>query len=355
MEDIRVVLWGLGAMGSGVARVLAGRPGIRIVGAVGQRPERFGTDLGQAVGLERSLGVEIQGDPEKVLSESKGDLVVHATASTVKEVTPDIITALEQGYDVVSIAEEMAYPGVQDPERAQLINKKALEAGKTVLGTGINPGFILDTLIVALTGASTEVKSIKARRVNDLSPFGPTVMKTQGVGISAEEFEKGLAEGTVVGHIGFEESIHLIARALGWKLDRVEQTREPIMASEERKGEHITVAPGMVAGCNHSARGYIEGEPRIILEHPQQIQPSAAGIETGDFIQIEGTPPISMAIQPEIPGGIGTIALACNTVGPVITAAPGLITMAELPVPRAVMGDIREAVSILANPSEHIS
>lgn len=354
MEKIKVVLWGLGAMGGGIARVLAGREGFEIAGAIGKRKERFGTDLGDALGLDRSLGVTIEGNPQDVLRQAGGGVVIHATASTVKEVSPDVLMCLDHGFDVISIAEEMAFPGVQDPEEARAINHKALEAGRTVLGTGINPGFILDTLIIALTGACTHVESIKARRVNDLSPFGPTVMRTQGVGLSAEDFSKGLSEGTVVGHIGFEESIRLIARALGWKLDRVEQTREPIMAAQERQGEHISVPAGMVAGCNHSAVGYVDGQPRIILEHPQQVEPSAAGIETGDFVEIQGTPPISLSIQPEIPGGIGTIALACNTIGPVVSAPPGLITMAELPVPRAVMGDIRHAISVLSSPSDYV-
>lgn len=347
MDEVRVVLIGLGAMGAGMGKVLARRKGIRIVGAVRANPAYHGKDLSEVLELEENMGVQISGDAEAVLKEAKADLCLISTFSFTREVKPQIFQALDHGCNVITIAEEMAFPAAAEPEVTREIHQYAVERGRTVLGTGINPGFILDGLIIALTAACTDVKSIKARRVNDLSPFGPTVMRTQGVGTTLEDFEKGLKDGDIVGHVGFVESMHMIAYALGWKLDKIEQQRKPIMANEQRRGEHITVEAGMVAGCNHTAKGYINGEPVIVLEHPQQIQPSAAGIDTGDYIDVEGVPSISLGIKPEIPGGIGTIALAVNMIGPVLAASPGLTTMADLPLPRAVLGDVRETVEAL--------
>ncbi|MFO7941982.1 MAG: 2,4-diaminopentanoate dehydrogenase [Bacillota bacterium] len=349
MKDIRVVIWGLGAMGSGIARVLADRAGVRLSGGVDADPKKIGRSLGEIIDRPEETAI-VSSTLEEALAESGADLCIVATSSFLREVRSHIVGCLDAGLDCITIAEEMAYPAASNQSAAAEINRVARAAGKTVLGTGINPGFVLDTLIIALTGACMEVRGIRARRVNDLSPFGPTVMKTQGVGTTPKEFERGLSGGTIVGHVGFPESMMMIARALGWKLDRIEQTRRPIIAEEERVGEHVRVPAGSVAGCNHSARGFVGDRVVLELEHPQQIQPAAAGVETGDFIEIEGIPDLSLAITPEIPGGIGTIAVTANMIPAVFAAGPGLLTMAELPVPRNVAGNLMAAAELLRDP-----
>ena len=100
----------------------------------------------------------------------------------------------------------------------------------------------------------------------------------------------------------------------------------------------MKVAPGNVAGCRHTARAYSNGKEVIFLEHPQQVCPEAEGIKTGDYVAIDGDPPLNLAIEPEIPGGIGTIAIAVNMIPLVLRGAPGLLTMADLPVPRGIPG-----------------
>lgn len=340
MNRIRVVQWGLGNMGSGMVKMVHQKKGMQVVGAIDCSADKAGKDLGEYVGLEKS-GVVISDQPEQVIKTVKPDVVLLATNSFTREVHPFIKTIVMNDANCITIAEEVAYPAAQEPDLAKEIDDLAKEHGVTVLGTGINPGFILDTLIIALTGACINVKKIKAARVNDLSPFGATVMKTQGVGTSPEEFAKGLEEGAIVGHIGFTESIYLIANAMGLDVDRVEQTREPIISNVHRETPVVKVQPGMVAGCRHCARGFVDGEVLIELEHPQQIHPEKEGVETGDFIWIEGTPNINLTIKPEIPGGIGTIAIAVNMIPQVVLkAAPGLTSMKDLPVPASVMGDV---------------
>lgn len=341
MSEIRVIQWGLGAMGSGMARLMESKTGLKIVGAYDQDPQKIGRDLGDFLGGAEN-GVKIQLPPNVGdRSLEKADLVVLATSSFTKDVAPQIEIALKHSLNVISIAEEMAYPWAQEPELAKHIDSLAKEYGVSVLGTGINPGFVLDTLILAMTGPCLEVDHIKATRINDLSPFGPTVMQTQGVGVSVEAFEAGLQSGEIVGHVGFKESIHLIAKTLGWKLDRIEETRFPIISKVYRETAHVKVEPGHVAGCKHSAIGYVDGVPKIELIHPQQILPHLEGIETGDYIDISGQPDIHLAIKPEIPGGLGTMAMAVNMIPQVLAARPGLLSMAELPGPAALMGDVK--------------
>lgn len=345
MAEIRVIHWGLGAMGGGMVRLVARKPGLVSVGAVDKDPRKVGQDLGEVAGLDERLGVKVSGSLAEA-TEGAGrtgraaDVVLLAIASFTREVYPAIMEAVEAGLHVVTIAEEMAYPSLGQQQMAQKMDSLARKKGVTVLGTGINPGFILDTLVIALTGACQEVQKIRAARINDLSPFGPAVMRTQGVGTTPEEFQRGLESGAIVGHIGFPESMTMIAQAIGWRLDRIEQEREPIISKVYRETPHVRVEPGMVAGCRHIGRGYLDGREVITLEHPQQIHPELEGVETGDFIWIQGTPDLNFAGQPEIPGGVGTIALAVNSIPAVMDAEPGLVTMADLPVPRAIMGDL---------------
>jgi hypothetical protein len=332
---IRALVLGAGAMGMGIAKALYEKEGIDLVGIYARRKEKDGKDLGELLGFDQPTGIIISNDLDKVLKQ-KADIVIQATTSFISEAYPQIEEIINSNKNLITLAEEMAYPAATDPILAEKINSLAIKKGVTVLGTGINPGFVLDTLILSLTGACVNVHSIKASRVNDLSPFGATVMRTQGVGTTVEEFEKGIQDGSIVGHIGFAESINMIADALGWKLDKIKQTKEPIVSNSYRETPYVKVEPGMVAGCRHIAYGMSNDEVLITLEHPQQICPEKEGIETGDYIWIEGQPSINMAIKPEIPGGLGTIAMAVNMIPSVIDAKPGLVSMTDLPFPRAL-------------------
>ena len=341
---IRVLILGTGQMGSGIARLVLEKQGLELVGAYGRRTERAGIDLGRAIGLERNLDVRISNDLPATIDETRPRLAIQATCSRLTDAAKEISLLVRHGIHVISIAEEMAFPTCASPALAEELHKLALEHGVSILGTGINPGFVLDLLVIALTGVCADIDTITATRINDLSPYGPSVLRSQGVGLTPEEFRAALRAGTVVGHIGFQESAHMIAHAVGWTIDRVTETREPIISHVPRKTPFVTVAPGQVAGCRHTATAYREDKPLITLIHPQQIHPHLENIATGDTIEIAGTPNIRLTGSPEIPGGTGTIALAVNMIPHVLNAAPGLHTMADLPVPAATLGDMRERV-----------
>lgn len=343
-ENVRVAVLGTGQMGSGIIRLILEKTGIDLVGVYGKRADRAGTDVGNIIGLDKELGVKLTNDLPGMLEEKKPHIVLQATCSKVVDAADEIRTILKSGANVISIAEEMSFPAYEAPELTQEFDKLALENKVTVLGTGINPGFVLDLLVISLTGVCYKVESITAKRINDLSPYGPSVLTTQGVGIKPEEFKAGVKDGSVVGHFGFPESISMIARALGWEIDKIEQKREPIVSNVKRETEFVKIEPGLTAGCTHTAVGYMNGKPVIHLIHPQQVHPHLENVETGDYIEIKGTPDIKFSSGPEIPGGMGTIALAVNMIPQVISSEPGMKTMADLPVPAAIMGDIRTLI-----------
>lgn len=346
MENVKVVIWGFGAMGSGMARMLLTKKGVDIIGVCDLHPERVGKSIFEVLGVEKGGRKEviIKNDIDEVLTEKCCDVCLCATDSFTKKAFPRLKLALEKKVNVISTAEEMAYPKAQNPELAEELNKIAKENGVTILGTGINPGFIMDLLVVCMTGCMTEVEHIEAKRVNSLSPFGPAVMEEQGVGITVDEFNKGVAAGSLAGHVGFAESINMIADSIGWKVDKFETQMKPIVTDVDRKSEYGFAKAGNVAGVNMTGQGYVNGKVLIDMIHPQQIEPEQVGVHTGDYVTIKGIPEVNLCIKPEVQGGLGTIAMCVNMIPHVINAAPGLKTMIDLPVPRAIMGDMRDMI-----------
>lgn len=345
-DKVRIAIWGFGAMGSGMAKVLLKKQGVEIVGVCDHHDTRKNKEMHEVLGLEinGNKPVMIRENIEDVLTEGSCDICLIATHSFTKDAFEGITYALKKGINVISTAEEMAFPEAQNPQLARELDEIAKANGVTVLGTGINPGLMMDLLVVMLTGCMTHVTHIEAKRVNSLSPFGHAVMEEQGVGLSKDIFEQRLSEGTLAGHVGFSESIHMIAKALDLKLDRIETQMAPIMTDVARKAPYGYAESGHVAGVNMTGQGYVDGNPMIQMIHPQQIEPQLGGVSTGDYISIQGTPVVNMAITPEVDGGIGTIAMCVNMIPHVINARPGLKTMLDLPVPRAIMGDMRSYI-----------
>ena len=348
MRDIRVALWGFGAMGSGIAKMIASKEGINISGVCVRRDHLVGQEVYSYLGIDRGDRdpVIITNKIEDIVRRDLCDIVVLATDSFVEAQFDKIMFCLDRGVNVITMAEEMAWPWAQNEELADKIDALAKMRGVTVLGTGINPGFVLDYLILALSGTCEHVESIEAARVNDLAPFGKSVMVEQGVGISVEEFDRRMAEGSLAGHVGFPESMSMIAEGMGVELVEIEETRDPIITNVDRKSAHGEAKKGHLAGVRQQSYGRLaDGKVFIHLDHPQQICPEDEGIDTGDYVTIHADGyDMNLSIVPETPGGIGTIAMVVNMIPHVIGAEPGLRSMLDLPVPRCILGKYSEQI-----------
>ncbi|MDR2168376.1 MAG: NADP-binding protein [Clostridiales bacterium] len=346
MNNVKVAIWGFGAMGQGMARALLGKVGVEISGICCRNVGRQGKTMYEILGMKgEQPDVPIINDIDKVVPEKSCDVVLLCTDSFTAAAAPKIIDLVNKGVNVITIAEEMAWPAAGQPELAAKIDEAARKNGVSVLGTGINPGMVMDLLAVVLSAAMVDVKAVKCERVNSLSPFGRTVMEEQGVGLSPEEFAEKSAKGQVSGHVGFAESIAMVAAGIGLEYNEFKQQMQPIVTEVDRKSPHGFAAAGNLAGVNMTAQALNDGKVIIDMYHPQQIEPQLAGVSTGDYITLTGTPPIVMAINPEIEGGLGTIAMAINCIPQTINAAPGLITMLDIPIPRAIMGDFRKLIN----------
>lgn len=345
-ENVKVAIWGFGAMGSGMAKMLLTKTGVDIVGVCDLHPDRVGKSIFEVLGVERGdrADIIINEKIEEVVFPGAADVCLCATDSFTAKAFPRLKFVMDQKINVISTAEQMAYPQAQEPELAKKLDEIAKANGVSILGTGINPGLIMDLLVVTLTGCMTDLEHVEAKRVNSLSPFGPAVMEEQGVGITMDTFNAGVADGSLAGHVGFEESIAMIADAVGWEVGKVETQMKPIQTDVDRTSPYGFAAAGNVAGVNMTGQGFVNGEVLIDMIHPQQIEPEQVGIHTGDYIKLKGTPEVSMAITPEVEGGLGTIAMCVNMIPQIINADAGLQTMLDLPVPRAIQGDMRKRI-----------
>jgi 4-hydroxy-tetrahydrodipicolinate reductase len=243
------------------------------------------------------------------------------------------------GVNVISTCEELAYPYISEPELAKKLDALGMRYGVTFLGTGINPGFLMDTLVITLTGVCQRINKIKVERVMNAATRRVPFQKKIGAGLSAEEFEKKIKEKAITGHVGLEQSIGMIAEALKWHLDKVKvDPVKPVIAKTKVASEAIEVQPGQVAGLKQSAHGFIDGKERITLEFQAYI----GAKEEYDAVTIDGVPPVRQKISPCVHGDLATIAVLVNSIPKVINAPPGLVTMKDLPVPSAVTEDMRK-------------
>ena len=322
---IRVIMFGVGSIGSGIARVLASRSDFQLVGALEQDPAKIGADLGQAIGLRQDIGILVSDQAKKTLAR-RAEAVVHSTKSYLDQVMPELEAIITTGHNVVSTCEELADPWSQHPDAAEHLDRLAKKNGVSVLGTGINPGYIMDWLPLALTAACQRVNRVRVRRVVDASKRRMQLQKKIGTGLSPATFAE-MAARREIRHVGLQESASLIARGLGWKLDSIVEGIEPVVAKRMTVTDYFTVQPGFVTGVNQVACGLMDKVERIRLELLMSVDMG----EDSDEVWIEGDPSLHSSVK-GIHGDISTAAVAANSVRRVVEAPPGLLTMLDLPV-----------------------
>jgi 4-hydroxy-tetrahydrodipicolinate reductase len=325
-EKIRTIQYGLGPIGSAVARHVVERAGVSLVGGVDIDPAKVGKDVGEAIELGRGLGITVVEDLTQVLERTEADVVLHTTSSTFRLFKPQIVEILEAGLDVVSTAEELSFPWLAHPEEAAEIDGLAKQVGKTVLGTGVNPGFIMDSLPLNLTSICQEVDHIDVRRsINASTRRGPFQTKI-GSGMTVEDFEAKIAAGKM-GHVGLPESVGMVFDTLGKELTRYESDVEPLVAEDLIRTEHVEVGAGRVKGLRQTARGYTDEGEFLRLTFIAALEAD----EDGDTIRITGRPNLEAKLR-GTNGDIATVAVVVNAIPHVRASSPGLVTMRDLPI-----------------------
>jgi 2,4-diaminopentanoate dehydrogenase len=323
--SVKVIQYGCGAIGCSIVRLVTKKQNIDIVGAVDII--NIGRDLGDIAGLDRMLGVTISNDAESILREYKPDVILHATSSFLSETYPQLEQCIRAGANIISTCEELSYPYRKQLGLASALDKLAKDYQVTVLGTGVNPGFLMDSWPLFMTGVCQDVNHITVVRIQDASVRRISFQKKIGAGKSVEEFKKLVDTGTLR-HIGLSESIAMFAEGLGWELDDITETVEPIIADTEVCCDFVTLKPGQVIGVKQVGRGFIDSKELVTLD----FQAYLGAKESYDAVYIDGRPNMEVLIKGGINGDIATAAIVVNSVKRVIEAPPGLITMKDLPI-----------------------
>jgi 2,4-diaminopentanoate dehydrogenase len=333
-NPIKVLHVGLGPIGAAIARQVAARKGFKIVGGVDIDPSKVGRDVGEVAGIGRALKIKVSPDARKAIASSKPDVVVLSTSSSMRGVLPQMETILKSRVPIVSTTEELAYPTKANMRYARVIHELAKKARVAVLGTGVNPGFVMDTLPIALTGVCESVEAVRVDRIQDARIRRLPFQQKIGAGLTRDQFQRKVDDGSVR-HVGLAESVSMIADALGWKLDRITDDIQPRIATETVASEYLAVDPGYVCGIVQDGIGYRNGRPIVTLH----MEAYLGAPESYDAVEITGTPLLKMKIAGGVHGDIATASIVVNSLPKILEAAPGLHTMRDLPIPSFFGGE----------------
>lgn len=331
---MKVIQHGFGLIGQEAVQLMLQKK-IEVVGVIDKNKEYIGRDIGDILGTGNKLGVKVTEDISSVFKKVQADIVTNATVTFLDQLVPELNAFLDAGLNVASIAEELAYPWIRHPKLAKELDDRAKKNNVTIVGTGINPGLLMDLLPLTYAGACGNISKIMVRRVTDTSVASPT-RGTKRFCISAAEFRKGVKEKRIPLHTGFSNSIHMIADGLGWKLDNVFESWEFFISRSVRETKWFTVQPGTTCGYKQTAIGVIGGETKIVFElyHLIHPDPEEDGVSLGDTIRIDGEPNIFVTTK----GGTSerldlvTSARLVNIIPAVVAAKPGLLSVKDLPV-----------------------
>lgn len=333
MSKIRVVSFGLGPIGVRAAWLAHQRKGIELVGAIDIDPAKTGKDLGEFFAPATKTGITIEADADAAFDRLKPDAVLHCTSSFMPVVKDQLVAIARRGIDIISSTEELLLPDLQHPDIAKVVDAAALAGGATVLGTGVNPGFAMDFIAIVASAVTYSVRRVRCVRVVDAGTRRLPLQKKVGAGLTAAEFEAQKQTGRF-GHIGMRESVGLLARGLGFEVDEITQTLEPVLATEQRKTPFLTVQSGQVAGIRNIGRGTRKGEVLIELD----LSMFVGAPSPRDQIHIEGEPSVDLVFQGGIAGDTATAAILVNSIAQVVAASPGLKTVLDIAPPRGVVG-----------------
>jgi 4-hydroxy-tetrahydrodipicolinate reductase len=338
-REVRIIQYGLGAIGTTCARAVAETPGLRLIGAVEIDPEKAGRPLAEVLGIKPSRGsgsggklarMKVSSRLEDALRGSRADVVIHTTRSSFRDVLPQVEECVEAGLAVVSSTEELALPHAANRRLAARLDRAARRRGVSVLGTGVNPGFVMDLLPIAASGASRNVHRVEVERVLDAGQRRPSFQKKVGVGMSPSEARRELREGRI-GHVGLLQSALLLASGCGLHVTSLRQESHPITATRTLDSAFGKVRRGEVAGLHQSLVGRRNGKEILRLEMVM-----ALGVtDPHDSAIIHGEPAVSLRIEGGLFGDTATVSTLLNAVPRVLDSAPGLHTVLDLPVPRA--------------------
>jgi hypothetical protein len=326
-RTVKVAIVGLGPVGQSVARSVLQTPGLKLVAAADPAPQHAGKDVGVVLGLPRKLRVKVEGNPDRFFKKVRADVAIVCTSSLIKDVKPQVAALLQRRIHVLTTCEELAFPLPARVAVFRDLDRLAKRKKVSALATGVNPGYAMDALALMLTAPCARVRRVSVTRVVDAASRRLPLQRRVGAGLNLGQFRRAVTEGTVR-HIGLVESAHMIASALGWKLDRVDETLEPAIAPRDLDTEVLLIPAGAAAGIRQAVRAYRGGELAVSLD----LQIYVGAESPRDHVLVDADPPIDATIAGGVSGDLATAAIVVNSLPRLLAAPPGLLSMKDLPL-----------------------
>lgn len=325
---IKIAQFGLGPIGMETLKAAAAKPWAEVVGGIDIAPDMVGKDLGELTQCASLRGKRVFASLDELLSQAKPDVVFHTAVSKVKAAYPQLEPIVRQGISVVSSCEELLFPQLREPQLAAQLDALCKQHGARIVGTGVNPGFVMDVLPVCMTGVCRDVRAVHVQRiVNATTRRGPLQRKI-GSGWTPAEFERRFSEGTA-GHAGLKESLALIAHCLGWTITDLFEVGKAVVADHDIRTPHVEVNRGQCCGIHQYAEAKRDGKVVLTLDIKMYLDAA----NPHDACQIEGEPPLNVLVQGGVAGDVATVASLVNAAPRVLKASPGLLLMTDLAVP----------------------
>jgi hypothetical protein len=319
-SPIAVAQYGIGPIGAEIARLLLKKPWVKLVAAVDIDPGKIGKDLGEVIGLDREVGVRVTADVQ-----GKPDVICHSTGSRLRDVSGQLKELLERGCHVVSTCEELSFP--LDAAIREELQKTARAFNVTLLGTGVNPGFVMDKLPLTITSVCQDVTEVQIIRIQNASTRREPLQRKVGAGMTATEFRAAVDAGKIK-HMGLRESLMMVGNGLGVDFESVSDEHiEPIIADREIVTQYLRVAAGQVAGVHQTIYG--KGRVNVSLELRMYVGAEAVA---ADKVIVKGVPDVEMTIKDGVHGDRATAAMVVNAIPRVVSARPGVLTMDDIPI-----------------------
>jgi 4-hydroxy-tetrahydrodipicolinate reductase len=330
-RTVKVAIAGLGPVGQAVARAVLATPGLKLVAAADPSPLHAGRDVAVVLGLPRKLRVKVEGRPERFFKKVRADVAFVCTSSHLKETKPQVAALLSRRVNVLTTCEELVHGVPAHASALKELDKIAKRRKVSLLATGVNPGFAMDALALALTAPCAKVRRISVTRVVDAAARKLALQRRVGAGLNLGQFRRAVTEGTVR-HVGLVESAYLIASGLGWKLDRVDETLEPAIAPRDLDTQELRIPAGAAAGIRQSVKAYRSGELAISLD----LQVYVGAESPRDHILVDGDPSVDATLAGGVNGEIATAAMLVNSLPRLLAAPAGLLTVRDLPLVHAL-------------------
>ncbi|HWX19571.1 MAG TPA: dihydrodipicolinate reductase [Candidatus Binatia bacterium] len=326
---IKIAQFGLGPIGLETLKLVATRPWAHIIGAIDIDPAKIGRDLGEVTQTRSLRGCRVYASLDELARHQKPDLIFHTAVSRFKDAFPQLEPMARRGISVVSSCEELLFPQLREPKLAASLNRLCKKTGARIVGTGVNPGFVMDVLPLCLTSVSRDVQAIHVQRLVNASTRREPLQRKIGSGMSPAQFRRLLKQGRA-GHAGLKESLALIAHGLGWKVTNIVETGDAVVADRNIRTKFIEAKRGQTCGLHQKAQGSRNGKVCLTLDLKMYLDAK----DPHDAIQIQGEPPLNLVVDGGVAGDQATVAALVNTAVRLLQAPPGLLLMTDLSLPR---------------------